>query len=486
MNRLQLLLAIALLWLQPLQSFAAEQLEIKNGDFKQWEKELPAEWAIEIGARSGTAKPSQLQPLEDGGVELSGVAGTGEWKSLAQKIAVPAGAALRLRFEARTAELQREGRQFDNCYIGLAVFDAAGKRLALHFRDLFENDWAPGQLAVKLPDSAASVQVQIFLSKSGKLQVRNVRLERLDPIDSFDVLVDELDRYYSFFDLKKLNWRERAAKYQDAGRRAANDEEFVAAVKPLLAELKDLHVGIELPGGRHVPTFVSAVDRNFDARAIAAELRGVKQIGRMGFIGRTAEGFGYLAIGTLAADAKATAEMLAAFDSLLDAKGLIIDLRPNAGGSELVAQQFISRLIDKSLEYASNQFRGGADYDNLVTRGTRQIAPGKGKAYEGRVVGLIGPGCVSSGEGFALMVAALPKGKLIGQPTRGASGNPQPVLLPNGVKVTYSTWVPLQLDGEPFEGVGIAPDVRIDDDPRGLKGLQAAIEALSEGVDKPE
>jgi hypothetical protein len=38
--------------------------------------------------------------------------------------------------------------------------------------------------------------------------------------------------------------------------------------------------------------------------------------------------------------------------------------------------------------------------------------------------------------------------------------------------------VPLQLNGKPFEGTGIAPDTRIDDDARGTKGLQAAIEAL--------
>jgi C-terminal processing protease CtpA/Prc len=166
----------------------------------------------------------------------------------------------------------------------------------------------------------------------------------------------------------------------------------------------------------------------------------------------------------------------------LDAKGLIIDLRVNSGGSEPLAQQFVARLIDKPLEYASNQFRGGAAHDTLITRVVRQAAPGRGKAYPGPVVGLIGPGCVSSGEGFALMLAALPNGKLIGQPTRGASGNPQPVVLPNGVKVNYSTWVSLKRDGQPFEGTGIAPDIRIDDDPRGVKGLHEAVETLRTGM----
>jgi hypothetical protein len=459
-------------------SSAAERLVLKNGNFEHWESGIPTAWTIDVGARSGNATSSKLKPLDEGGVELSGDASTGQWKSLSQKIAIPAGASLRLRFEARTEGLKRELRQFDNCYIGLAAFDAAGKRLSLQVRDLFETAWAPGQLVVKLPDAATSVDVLCFLSKTGVLQVRNIRLERVEAGDSFDVLADELERYYSFFALKKINWRERTPHYRSAAQRATSADEFVAAVQPLLAELKDLHVGIAMPSGKQVPTFVSAVDRNFDARAIAGRLSDVKQIGRMGFIGRTAEGFGYVAIGTLAADRKTTDDMLTAYDTLLDGKGLIIDLRANSGGSELVAQQFVGRLVAKPLAYASNQFRGGTAYDDLLTLGTRQVAPGKGIAYQGQVVGLIGPGCVSSGEGFALMLAALPKGTPVGQATRGASGNPRPVLLPNGVTVNYSTWVPLQLNGKPFEGTGIAPDTRIDDDARGTKGLQAAIEAL--------
>jgi hypothetical protein len=50
------------------------------------------------------------------------------------------------------------------------------------------------------------------------------------------------------------------------------------------------------------------------------------------------------------------------------------------------------------------------------------------------------------------------------------------------VSAVGSQWVPRQRDGKPFEGVGIAPEVRIDDDPRGLKGLEAAIKALSKGA----
>jgi hypothetical protein len=52
------------------------------------------------------------------------------------------------------------------------------------------------------------------------------------------------------------------------------------------------------------------------------------------------------------------------------------------------------------------------------------------------------------------------------------------VHLPNGVTVHYSTWVPLQLDGQPFEDTGIQPDIRVDNDGTGAIGLTKAIQEL--------
>jgi hypothetical protein len=469
-----------LLHLAALVANSAESLPLKNADFSQWQGGLLLDWKIAVGAISVSDTPSRLKQVADGGIELSGDAATGQWRVVSQRVALQPGGALRLLFEARTADLKREARQYDNCYVGLSVLDGAGKRVAFAFRNLFETKWAPGQVTVHVPAGATSADVTIFLSKSGSLAIRDLRLEQLDQGDSFDVLVDELDRYYSFFALKQFDWRKRAADYAQAARAAKSPAEFVVAVQPLLAELKDLHVTLEAADGKVTPSFVSAADSNFDARTISARLTGVKQLGRLGFTGRTAEGFGYVALGSLTADERTAAEMLAAFDALLDAKGLIIDLRVNAGGSERFAQQFISRLIDQPLPYAKNQFRGGAAHDDFLLVGTRQVTPNTSKTYRGPVVGLIGPRCVSSGEGMALMIKALPQGKLLGQPTRGASGNPQPVALPNGVTVRYSTWLPLDMEGWPFEGRGIEPAARIDDDPTGVKGLDAAIAELQQ------
>src|SRR5262245_63091823 len=101
----------------------------------------------------------------------------------------------------------------------------------------------------------------VFLSKSGALQVRKLRLEQLAAGDSFDVLADELDRYYSFMALKKFDWRARAAAYAAKARAAKDASDFIAAVQPLLAELKDLHVVIVAADGKETFTHISEAPR---------------------------------------------------------------------------------------------------------------------------------------------------------------------------------------------------------------------------------
>ena len=86
-----------------------------------------------------------------------------------------------------------------------------------------------------------------------------------------------------------------------------------------------------------------------------------------------------------------------------------------------------------------------------------------------------------------MLFKCLPHVTLVGQPTRGASGNPQPLPLPNGVDVWYSRWVSLLPDGTPIEGEGIAPDVLIEhrEDPaRFDTTFDEAVEILEQALSK--
>jgi C-terminal processing protease CtpA/Prc len=97
---------------------------------------------------------------------------------------------------------------------------------------------------------------------------------------------------------------------------------------------------------------------------------------------------------------------------------------------------------------------------------------------------LAGPGCISSTEGFLLMCKALPRVTVVGQPSRGASGNPGPFEVLPGLTVWSSRWQALDTAGACIEGVGVPPDVVVEPAPRGAKDadpvLDRAVELLRE------
>ena len=82
------------------------------------------------------------------------------------------------------------------------------------------------------------------------------------------------------------------------------------------------------------------------------------------------------------------------------------------------------------------------------------------------------------------MREALPNAFLVGKPTRGSSGNPKPLVLPNGVTVTYSRWVSMLPDGTPIEGRGVRPDIEVEHAAQGDPTLDAAIAALTKRLGK--
>ncbi len=81
-----------------------------------------------------------------------------------------------------------------------------------------------------------------------------------------------------------------------------------------------------------------------------------------------------------------------------------MDLRRNSGGDEQTAAAIASLLADKPYIYARQQIRSG---DGFIETSPRKIERREGKTFNGPVVCLLGPGAVSSAEGFALMMKAM-------------------------------------------------------------------------------
>jgi hypothetical protein len=301
----------------------------------------------------------------------------------------------------------------------------------------------------------------------------------------FDELWKAMDRSYSYFTLKPdVDWAKLRDEYRPKAITAKSADELAVVLKEMLGRLRDGHVWIITPDGKQVGTHQSPASYNGNAKVIFGQMTDVTECGRFANVGKTKpDGFGYFLMKRQsAATPELVAKAVAAIEKLADAPGFVVDLRSANGGSEPLAQEVARLFCGKQVVYAKSKYRDGAGHDEFTRDNPRLLPPAKsGKPYLKPVVCLLGPGCVSSGEGFAKMLAALPHVTTVGLPTRGSSGNPGPVAVGGtGLTVYFSRWVDMLPDGTPVEGKGVPPAVRVeapadaykDADPTLAKGLE--------------
>lgn len=197
-----------------------------------------------------------------------------------------------------------------------------------------------------------------------------------------------------------------------------------------------------------------------------------------------------------------------------DAPSLIIDVRRNGGGTTPVA--LIEALMDRPYrdftestsfsialysayrqvgriagagqltDYVRGFVDAFAGYEHPELRWPGTVHPPADPVYSGRVVILADNGCASACEDFLLPFKTSGRGVIVGERTRGSTGQPFLYTFDNGMSVRVSTKRVYFPDGATFEGVGITPDVEVVptiDDLRAGRDpvLDRAVELLSGG-----
>ena len=105
--------------------------------------------------------------------------------------------------------------------------------------------------------------------------------------------------------------------------------------------------------------------------------------------------------------------------------------------------------------------------------------PYKGPSFKGRVVVLTGPSTYSAAEDFVAAFKNMNRGKLIGQPTGGSTGQPLMFQLPFGGMGFVCSKKDLMPDGSHFVGFGIKPDIKVNPS---LKNFQAGKDEVLEAA----
>ncbi|MDX9975017.1 MAG: S41 family peptidase [FCB group bacterium] len=280
----------------------------------------------------------------------------------------------------------------------------------------------------------------------------------------FDQVWSTFDQNYSYFEAKDIDWDDVRDDYRPLFSQDLSAAVFAERIAEMQQELHDWHVWVRKPTGEYLG-YEGDYDINYPFTLYGRyTTQGYSTIGDdvifHAWVGDD-DDIAYIVVDTLDSTAWQSVSDAAIgnlFVTYQDAEGMILDIRANSGGNENNAIKIASRFTHSSVIYGYTETRNGPDHGDFDPLVTKTLASSAGMHFDGPVVCLIGQRCMSSAEWFALMMRACPNVTLMGDWTRGASGNPQTYSLSNGVTYAVSRWAAYTDTLDVIEDNGIEPD----------------------------
>lgn len=156
--------------------------------------------------------------------------------------------------------------------------------------------------------------------------------------------------------------------------------------------------------------------------------------------------------------------------SMLDAPGLVIDLRGNGGGDDSVAINLAGQLFDRPTQLMVTRARKGEDF-------YYKARPAK-RPYLGPVVLLVDGASGSASEQLAAGLQESGRAYVVGNVTAGDDMDAELEELPTGAYLIYAAGLPHTPKGLIVEGRGVKPDLEVNLTRAGLlQGFDAQLDA---------
>lgn len=299
---------------------------------------------------------------------------------------------------------------------------------------------------------------------------------------NFDLLWETIDSKYGLFDVKDVDWQ----MVYDTTRPKVDDIESPVVLFDLMADmlnlLEDGHTnlisGFDL--GRSWNWYLDHA-ANFDYNLIERNYLG-DNYRITGPFSHTwlRDSVGYIYYGSFSGNFSAS-QLDLLMVNYENAKGLILDLRDNGGGSLGNALALAGRFAMRQQIGFFEEAKTGPG-PNDFTSAQPVYVRRQGIFYSKPVIVLTNRKCYSATNSFVAMVKGMPQVTIMGDTTGGGGGLPVYAELPNGWTFRYSATRTYTPDGYSLE-LGMAPDVFLTLDTVALQnGVDSFIEAAIQSV----
>ncbi|GAB4018886.1 MAG: hypothetical protein Fur0010_20360 [Bdellovibrio sp.] len=161
-----------------------------------------------------------------------------------------------------------------------------------------------------------------------------------------------------------------------------------------------------------------------------------------------------------------TEQWLFALKDIKSTDEIVLDVRENGGGGDAELNMVLSQFLEGGLKLYQYQ------YLKKTHPGLSKLFAGKGFApvetailpknpaiLKNPLKLLISPGCFSSCDLLARILKREKRALLIGEPTHAGVGDPVVYTVADDVEVIIPTCIVSSLEGEPYEGVEVQPDI---------------------------
>ncbi|SOE20014.1 Tricorn protease C1 domain-containing protein [Spirosomataceae bacterium TFI 002] len=297
-----------------------------------------------------------------------------------------------------------------------------------------------------------------------------------NPEANFELFWNDFDQHYSLFQIRGWDWDSVYATHRPMINMQTTEQELFDTFKSMVAYLDDSH------------TFVARVHNNFnrdldfyasgseDDKQVEVEfsvdlvkekyLENLKDIphededGQYFYGNIKDQDIGYLYLSNIGLEDHDFMD-----DVLKDIgsnKAIILDIRGNGGGEDVLAQAIAGRFADKRKLVYTVQDRNGPKHSDFSKK-REYYTEVKGKEhYDKPLIVLTDKITVSAAEILLLHLRAFDKVTFMGTETSGDfSDTSMRRFLPNGFQYQYSIMQFLLPDGSSLDGIGHIPDVYI-------------------------
>ena len=287
--------------------------------------------------------------------------------------------------------------------------------------------------------------------------------------NTFDYLWQRFDQQYSLFDVKGVDWQAVYDSLRPRVYSGMTPDSLFAVCAAMLGTLADGHVN--LYAGFDVSRADSLyyrfyTQRGIDVNTVVLNYLGMDyhSTGGMAHTGLCNDSVIYIYYGSFGSTVSVSL-FRRIIQSYPNAKGMVLDLRGNGGGTLSNVINILSQMPSHGQQLYSSQIKAGPahnDFTPLVATYAPDCSSDT-TIFTRPVVVLIDRGCFSATSVFAICTQAYDNMVLMGDTTSGGLGLPSMGYLPNGWRYRLPVTRTVALDGNNYEN-GVPPDILISFD----------------------